>query len=154
MIIFRPMKLDDLSYVSGIRNHISTRSNLEDDRIISMEETKDWFLQKKPEWYIIVHEDKNVGYVRTSNVTKSSICIGLDIEPIHRRKGYARMAYESFISKLYNDGIKVIWLRVFSNNFAKNLYSSLGFVSINREIKNEKEYETMVHCKEDFINGK
>ena len=61
----------------------------------------------------------NVGYIRTNGDE-----IGCDIHPNFRRKGYARMAYE-----IYLKDKKYATLKVFDDNFAKNLYKKLGFTS-------------------------
>jgi predicted GNAT family acetyltransferase len=67
--------------------------------------------------------------------------VGGDIHPMYRRMGYAREAY-----KLYLKDKKYASLWVFVDNFAKNLYSELGFVENgNSKIIRNREYIEMVY---------
>jgi predicted acetyltransferase len=45
-------------------------------------------------WYIIEVIQERVGYIRTNGDE-----IGCDIHPNFRRKGYARMAYELYLTR-------------------------------------------------------
>mgnify|MGYP001285817022 CR=1 FL=1 len=142
----RKMIFDDLVFVNNVRNSKLTRHMLEDSREISLEETERWFLSKNPEWFVIESNDQPVGYIRTSDNTGKSICIGCDIDPDQRRKGFAKKAYEKFISNLYAKGFVNIWLDVFRENEpALNLYRKLGFFEIGSRSVRSKEYVTMVH---------
>lgn len=143
------MKEKDLIFMNSIRNSDQTRFFLEDPRVFTLEETQAWFESKEPEWFIIEVEDQKVGYFRTSENTKKSICIGCDIDPGHRRKGYAKKAYNEFIKKLYSEGFVNIWLDVFRDNEpAINLYKSLGFIEVGSREVRSKDYVTMVHVKD------
>lgn len=113
----RDMTVSDLHFLLEVRNDITTRSFLENDSIFKYEECKQWFETTEPKWYIIEVDDNPVGYIRTNGDE-----VGCDIHPKFRRKGYARKAYEIYLSvKSY----ATLW--VFEDNFAKNLYESLGF---------------------------
>jgi ribosomal protein S18 acetylase RimI-like enzyme len=118
MITLRPLTKDDLNFLLEVRNDDTTRVNLENDTIFGIEDCTKWFLNTKPKWFIVLNENKDmVGYLRTNEDE-----VGCDIHPKFRRKGYARMAYNEYLKdKNYAN----LW--VFENNFAKELYKSLGF---------------------------
>ena len=65
----------------------------------------------------------NVGYLRLNEYGD----VGCDIHPHHRRRGYAKVAYKQYLKYLRSQQIKTATLWVFEDNFAKNLYESLGF---------------------------
>jgi hypothetical protein len=108
----------DLSFLLEVRNDETTRINLENDSIFTLEQCTDWFFKTDPIWYIIEVDNESVGYIRTDGDV-----VGVDIHPNHRRKGYARSAYN-----IYLKDKKYASLWVFDDNFAKNLYLDLGFV--------------------------
>ena len=117
MIKLRELTENDLSFLLEVRNHESTRQFLENDSIFNIEECKNWFKTLTSPWYIILVDDKPVGYIRTNGNE-----IGCDIHPNYRRKGYAKSAY-----KIYLENKKYASLWVFDDNFAKQLYLDLGF---------------------------
>jgi len=119
MVKLRPLNLNDLEFLLEVRNHPSTRDNLEDSSEFSLKDCKAWFKNTQPKWFIIEVNRFSVGYVRTNGDE-----VGCDIHPNFRRKGYARMAY-----KLYLKDKDYASLWVFENNFAKKLYEELGFTS-------------------------
>ena len=134
-IYLRQMSEDDLSFVNNIRNHSSTRKNLRNTQLITIEETISWFKESKPRWHIINASGEDVGYIRTSHDTGESICIGCDIDVNKRGNGYAHSAYKIFIDQLYQEDYIVIWLEVFKNNeIAMNLYKKLGFIFQNFQL--------------------
>ena len=141
---------NDLVFVNNLRNHDLTRYRLKNPNLISMEETHKWFKTTKPQWYIILIDEQKVGYIRTSSDSGETICIGCDIHPDHRRKGYAKTAYSQFMTSLYERGYLVIWLEVFRDNIPEfNLYKQLGYIEIGSRTINEKEYVLMVHRREN-----
>lgn len=145
-IILDDMTKDDLVFVNSIRNLEGTRRQLKNQEVISIEDTVVWFEENKPKWKIVKNDLGNrVGYVRTSEDTKMSICIGCDIHPQYRRKGYATKAYNHLIKQLYSEGYKVIWLECFYDNVARFLYEKLGFISVNHDMVHDRNYITMVH---------
>jgi RimJ/RimL family protein N-acetyltransferase len=117
MVNLRPLTKEDLPFLLEVRNDDSTRCNLENDSIFTLEECQTWFDSLKSPWYIIEINRFPVGYIRTNGDE-----VGCDIHPNFRRNGYAKMAYEIYLKdKTY----ATLW--VFSDNFAKNLYEKLGF---------------------------
>jgi len=126
----------DLSFLLEVRNDETTRMNLENDSIFTLTECVDWFSKTNPIWYIIKVDGNMVGYIRTNGDE-----VGIDIHPDYRRKGYARDAY-----KLYLKDKEYASLWVFVDNFAKNLYTELGFVENgNSKIIRGREYIQMVY---------
>ncbi len=126
----------DLAFLLEVRNDETTRMNLENDSVFTLTECAGWFLKTNPIWYIIEVNNNSVGYIRTNGDE-----VGIDIHPKHRRKGYAREAY-----KLYLKDKKYASLWVFVDNFAKNLYTELGFVENgNTKTIRGREYIQMVY---------
>jgi len=125
-----PLTEEYLEFLLEVRNHDSTRQFLENDSIFNIEQCKEWFNNLKSPWYIILVDSNPVGYIRTNGNE-----IGCDIHPNHRRKGYAKMAYQKIMENMDN-----VTLWVFDDNFAKDLYISLGFKQLNEEktIRNRK----------------
>ena len=124
MIELRQLRIDDLEFLLEVRNDDSTRVNLENDKIFNIDDCTKWFLTTNPLWYVILNNGDKVGYLRTDGDE-----VGCDIHPKHRRKGYARLAYNEYLK---DKDYATLW--VFEDNFAKNLYESLGFIE-NGEIK-------------------
>lgn len=126
----------DLPFLLEVRNNETTRVNLENDSEFTMKECLSWFLKTRPIWYIIEIDSNSVGYIRTNGDE-----IGIDIHPDYRRKGYAREAYQLYLKdKQYAS----LW--VFVDNFAKILYTDLGFVENgNTKTIRNREYIQMVY---------
>jgi hypothetical protein len=135
-MILRKLEESDLPFLLEVRNDPTTRINLENDSVFTIESCTEWFSKTNPLWYIIEVDGNNVGYIRTNGDE-----IGADIHPEHRRKGYAKEAY-----KLYLKDKEYASLWVFVDNFAKNLYTELGFVENgNSKIIRGREYIQMVY---------
>ena len=152
MISLRRVNESDLGFINTIRNDASTRSQLENTNTISLEETVKWFNEKSPIWFIINRESEQVGYIRTSFDTGTSICIGCDIAPVQRGKGYAEAAYRHLIPELYEKCYSIIWLDVYRDNIpAYNLYKKLGFYEVGSSCRviNNREYITMIHARKN-----
>lgn len=130
---FYKIQESDLEFLNNIRNQYA-HEFLHDSRTFSIEETKKWFNQTSPLYYIIQDEvSKNrIGYFRLSNYSKENknIYIGADIAPEYRGRGYAKPAYVKFMDFLFNKyELNKITLEVLhTNKIAINLYKSLGFV--------------------------
>lgn len=136
-IALHPLEKKHLKWLLEIRNHKSTRSQLENDSIFTLEECERWFETLKSPWYVIMNEDLYwVGYIRTDGDT-----VGCDIHPDYRRMGYARKAYKEYLKdKDYAD----LW--VFEDNHAKKLYEELGFVETGESgIKRNRNYLKMIY---------
>ena len=135
-MILRKLEEKDLPFLLEVRNDPTTRINLENNSVFTLESCTEWFSKTNPIWYIIEVNDESVGYIRTTGDI-----VGADIHPKHRRMGYAREAY-----KLYLKDKQYASLWVFVDNFAKNLYTELGFVENgNSKIIRDREYIEMIY---------
>ena len=136
MIKLSPLLKEHLNFLLEVRNHETTRYNLENDDVFSVEQCEKWFETLTSPWYIISNDNTMVGYIRTSGDE-----IGCDIHPNHRGSGYARKAYK-FILKEMNTAS--LW--VFEDNFAKNLYQELGFKETGEQkMIRERKYIKMTY---------
>jgi len=129
----------DLPFLIEVRNDESTRSQLGNDSLFTLEECKEWFRKEQPEWLLIInHNLTRIGYIRIDGDT-----IGIDIHPNFRRKGYARLAYQKYLEDTdYAD----LW--VFEDNHAKKLYEELGFVETGEyETLRDRKYLKMIYEK-------
>lgn len=126
----REMVKDDLSFFNEVRNN--SIGFLHDNTKYSLEDNINWFEENKPIFFIVEVNNEPIGYFRTSNWTKDTLYIGMDIHPSHRGLGYANKAYKSFINILGEKyGIKKIYLEVLtSNKRAINIYNKLNFTII------------------------
>ncbi len=135
-MVLRTLSIWDLPFLLEVRNDDSTRFNLENDSVFTLEQCVEWFLDKRPNWYIIEIDGNSIGYIRTNGDE-----VGIDVHPDFRRKGYAREAYE-----LYLKDKEYASLWVFVDNFAKNLYTELGFVENgNTKTIRDREYIQMFY---------
>ena len=125
MIELRPLTESDLEFLLEVRNDFTTRNNLEDDSVFTLEQCKMWFSSTDPKWYIIKNEGISVGYFRTNGNE-----VGCDIHPKYRRKGFAKMSYDVYLKNVNNASL---W--VFDDNFEKKLYESLGFKQTEKSKK-------------------
>ena len=138
MIKLIPLTKEYLSFVLAVRNHETTRINLENDSLFDLEQCENWFKNLKHPWYIILNENIPVGYVRTNGNE-----IGCDIHVDYRRKGYAKTAY-----KILLENMEIAYLWVFEDNFAKKLYENLGFKDNGeKKIVRNRSYIKMVYHK-------
>ncbi|NQT21888.1 MAG: GNAT family N-acetyltransferase, partial [Candidatus Omnitrophica bacterium] len=119
----------DLLFLNNVRNEC--RGFLHCDKYFSLEETKKWFLENKPEFYMIYLDTARIGYFRTSNYSKekSAIYLGCDIHKNKRGKGLGSASYERFIPFIFNKyNLRTINLEVLhANKRAIRLYKRLGF---------------------------
>jgi len=138
MVTLRPLSKEDLPFLLEVRNDYSTRNNLENNSIFTLDQCQNWFDNLKSSWYIIEVNKVSVGYLRTNGDE-----VGCDIHPDFRRKGYAKMAYELYLKdKTYAS----LW--VFNDNFAKDLYLKLGFKEIDEhEFVRDRNYIKMEYEK-------
>jgi len=135
-MILRRLTQSDLAFLLEVRNDETTRVNLENDSVFTLLECSEWFFKTNPNWYIIEINNNRIGYIRTNGDE-----VGIDIHPKYRRNGYAREAY-----KLYLKDKEYASLWVFVDNFAKNLYTELGFVENgNSKIIRDREYIEMIY---------
>lgn len=121
-----PLKREEIPFVLEIRNHLSTKIHLDDNREFTLEQGFAWFDTYKPDWYSIYLENVFIGYIRTLAGS-----IGCDIHPDYRGFGYGRHALNWIICQKLAKNENKIWLQCFADNtVALDLYHSLGFVII------------------------
>ena len=134
-----PLTEGDLPMLLSIRNDASTRQFLENDSIFTLPQCKKWFSNLDSPWYVIKYLGKSVGYLRTTSNGE----IGVDIHPKYRRKGIARRAFIEYLSRIDEASL---W--VFEDNFAKELYEKLGFISTgNFKVIRNRNYIKMEYRK-------
>lgn len=149
MIKFTKITEEDLEFVNEVRNECV--EFLHDSNTFSLEQTKEWFKNTNPLFYVIWAEDIRIGYFRTSNYSKqnNNIYIGADIHKNYRGMGYGYLSYIQFIPFLFEElKLNKISLEVLeSNNRAYSLYLKVGFsiVALKKEdvYKNGK-YENSI----------
>lgn len=147
-INFRQMEFSDIENFLEIRN--SSREFLHNNNLFTFSESKKWFVETNPVFFILQFNNKMIGYFRTSNWSEDSLYIGCDIDPKYRNMGLGHLSYIKFINFLQNKfNIKNVKLEVLSNNDrAKHLYEKLGFkvigVSNNKILRDGKEIESII----------
>jgi RimJ/RimL family protein N-acetyltransferase len=135
MIRFREMCADDLEFFIAIRNECA--DFLDDNTRFTINQCREWFRKSKPKFYILTHNNNDVGYFRTSswNEDESSVFIGCDIHRTYRGMGIAKLAYPKFMNfMLESFGFKTFILYVLEFNVrAISLYEKVGFKRTNKK---------------------
>jgi len=138
-MVIRELNELDLPFLLEVRNHESTRENLENNSVFSIEQCTKWFKTLNSPWFIIEVDNTPVGYIRIDNEY-----VGIAIHMNFRKKGYAKQA---FLEYLKDKKYAKLW--VFDNNFAKNLYIKLGFV----ETKNFKYIREKLYIEMEYVKN-
>jgi RimJ/RimL family protein N-acetyltransferase len=140
------LEVTDAEFVTGIRNHPSTREFLHNNTEFSVQQYEVWYRDNRPAWFKIIVTDHReseanterflrkinggtvaslryeqsqgtpVGYIRTDKDAGDSIEIGMDIHPDHRGRGYAKAAYVELFKYLKKDRYSKATLRVLKKN--------------------------------------
>ncbi len=129
----------DLSFVKNLRQHSETAPFLGSFALLNDARQKLWFessQKNSSSCYMIfekVEKDKisQLGMVRITDIDfiHRSMCVGGDIVPCFRGKGYAKQMY-ALIFKYGFETMNMhrLWLCVLENNErAKKLYEKMGF---------------------------
>lgn len=138
----------DLNLFLEIRN--KSLKYLHNNTKFTLLECKEWFIETKPEYFMIELDGKSVGYFRTSNWVNNSMYLGCDIHPKYRNLGIGQKAYTKFIKELYlKYKVKTIQLEVLeTNERAIHLYKKLGFVKIgeskNKIVRNDNKITSII----------
>ena len=127
----------DLEEVRILHNETETLRWLSDTRVVSKREQEIWFAglkkSKTSRRYTVrsLLDRRLIGVFRFDNfdIENRSVNIGLDIDPISRRSGYARETYNALIPHFFNDlQLNRLALITLSTNLAAiKLYEGLGF---------------------------
>lgn len=130
---FMNNSIEDLTFLLEIRNHPSTKEQLENNQIFTLNDAQKWFFSLKNYWYIIYSKNLPVGYFRIDGNQ-----IGCDVHPKYRKQGIAKKAYIKYLKTV---DYASLW--VFDDNFAKDLYKKLGFYETEKFkfIRNRKYIE-------------
>lgn len=129
-VTLRPLEEHDLEFLCEVRHHPQTLPHLHDPRTFSLEEAREWFFERAPQWLVVEAASARVGYVRISDMDRprGTLKVGMDVHPSYRRKGIATSAYECLFRRLRREGWKRVWLEVLADNLAaRALYEKLGF---------------------------
>lgn len=142
---FRDATLEDVSFILSVRNKDETRKWLHNTSKFTLEEGLSWFKETSPIMYILMKDGVDVGYFRTSDWDSSSVCVGADIHPSYRGRGYAKVFYKLILDYLRDEFNKsLFWLKVFKDNqIALNLYIKLGFNIVSESYNGERPELTM-----------
>lgn len=131
---------EDLSFLLEVRNHPTTREQLENNQVFSLEQCKEWYFSLKTPWYIIYYNNIKVGYFRR-NLDE----IGCDIHPKYRNLGIAKKVYLKYLK---NVNFASLW--VFDDNFAKKIYEKVGFKEVEEfKIIRDRKYVKMIYNSEN-----
>jgi RimJ/RimL family protein N-acetyltransferase len=142
----RPIQEGDLEAVRRIRNDETTFRNLTDARMITPAMQRAWFdaigTAKDRAYFVVVKVERDgvhpimtegavVGMVRTTEIDTAnrSVCVGADVAPEWRGKGYGTKIYRAFLRYLFRTlGFNRAWLLVIETNaVARKLYENVGF---------------------------
>ena len=131
-IIFKKADLNDVSFLNEVRNNY-VKEFLHDSTMYTLAQAREWFKEKKPDYYIILLNKNKIGYFRTSAHSKKNknIYIGADLHPDYIGKKLSFICYNKFIEFLFKKyELNKISLEVLeTNQRAINLYKKVGFVT-------------------------
>lgn len=84
-------------------------------------------------WLVALDGNAVAGYVGSQTVLGETDMMNLAVSPEYRRQGIAKMLVNALVEQLKQRGSRCLTLEVrVSNEPARNLYESLGFVQIGR----------------------
>jgi len=128
-LFYRPMQEKDLLFFNTLRN--SCLEFIHNKTKFTLAQCKKWFKKTLNEYYIIEDLGKPIGYIRTSNITETSMYIGCDLLPEYRNKGIGYWALNTIMPEFRR---QEYFLEVLNTNtIAKKLYDKLGFKPIKEE---------------------
>ena len=88
---------------------------------------------KLAHWLVALEADTVVGYVGSQTVMGETDMMNIAVASDHRRKGIAKALVEQLVADLQKMGSQCLTLEVrASNDPAKSLYESMGFVQIGK----------------------
>ena len=145
-ILLRPVERRDIESIRLLRNDESTFMQLTDASLITPAQQDAWFealgTAKDRAFFTVVQVERDgnfpvmsegtfVGIVRLSAIDKTnrSICIGADVAPAMRGRGYGTKIYKALLRYLIEDlNFNRCWLLVLETNaVARRLYENIGF---------------------------
>jgi len=144
-IQWRHADQNDVDSIIEMRQDDSTRDQLHDCRKFSHEncsqwiseitkslDAERWVFEKSIELYHSGACGEFIGLARIDKIDhiNQTCCVGLDIHPKQRKKGFGRYAWEVLLEEMFTRrNMHLVWLEVLdTNEVAKSLYEKLGFV--------------------------
>jgi len=130
MGVIRKMEYYDVPTYNTIRN--DSREYLHDNSHYTLQESYAWFRKNTDPFFMYEIDSEVIGYFRTSNWTKNTCYVGMDIHQDYRGKHLAYNAYVEFFNFLKTvHGIEMVQLEVLKTNTrALRLYNKLNFLTI------------------------
>ena len=136
-LLIRILEYRDLDFSRMLHNDDSTLLRLTDVEHVTELQQEEWFKtissSSKCKRYTVLdaETERPIGVFRVDMIDpiNKSCCVGLDIAPDMRGKGYAREIYSYFLNYYFlHCGFNRLYLAVLeSNDVGKNLYASIGF---------------------------
>jgi RimJ/RimL family protein N-acetyltransferase len=142
----RPVEHGDIEAIRRLRNDETTFMQLTDARLITPAMQEAWYeslgTDQSRGFYTVVKIDRDltlpvlseaefIGMIRTSEIdrTNRSICIGADVAPAMRGRGYGTKIYKAFLKYLFEaQAFHRVWLLVLeTNTIGRRLYENVGF---------------------------
>lgn len=133
MIFIRPALLEDAKDICNMRWDESTRLYLNDARMFSIEQCKEWLTNLPPssERWCAQNDGFFAGLIRIDEIDEinNTCAVGLDLTPSVRGRGLSKLIYQKALQDLFNNrNMNCVWLHVLTTNtIALNLYRGLGF---------------------------
>ncbi len=136
-LVIRVMERQDVDSARRLHNDDSTLLRLTNVEHVSETQQEAWFQavssSKKSKRYTILDSGSGefIGIFRVDmlDLVNRSVCVGLDIAPNMRGKGYAKEIYRYFLDHYFlHYGMHRLYLAVLATNeVARSLYRALGF---------------------------
>jgi RimJ/RimL family protein N-acetyltransferase len=136
-LVIRVMERQDVDFARRLHNDDSTLLQLSDVEHVSETQQEAWFQSvsssKKSKRYTILDAGSGdyIGIFRVDmlDLVNRNVCVGLDIAPEMRGKGYAKEIYRYFLDYYFlHFGMHRLYLAVLAtNDVARSLYGALGF---------------------------
>ncbi|GAB4392153.1 MAG: spermidine N1-acetyltransferase [Gammaproteobacteria bacterium] len=141
-LIIRIMEQQDIEAARQLHNEHSTLFKLADINHVTATQQQRWFesisLSATARRYSVLEKQTRefVGLFRVDDLSYQhrSVCVGLDIVPEKRGKGYATESFLYFFDYYFNQmGLNRLYLNTLeTNDVAVKLYRKLGFIEEGR----------------------
>lgn len=136
MITLKRITPKDIGYFFHLANNKDVRSFMESEEPYTQDHFAVLVDNKATQWYTInddsLKDDTRVGLF-TSYAKEDRLYVGVIVDENHRRKGYARQAFKTFLEITDKIGADV-HLCCFKDQPALPMYKELGF----KELKDER----------------
>lgn len=156
-LLIRVLEHRDLDFARKLHNEDSTLLQLTDVEYVTELQQEQWFKtissSKNCKRYTVLDAETEsyIGVFRVDMIDpiNKSCCVGLDIAPNKRGKGYAKEIYSYFLNYYFlHCGFNRLYLSVLeTNDVGRNLYASIGFKeegSAREAIYRDGEYADLI----------